>query len=227
MHGPAGPVFLRFGRDNLEPLLEAIGNPRREAADAREEAEAEVRRAEFQAQVRRAAQEQAAKKAAESAREAAQREARRPACASCGTRFTDEHWEAAEKTNWGVPVDTHPQLCDGCKHQAVAATQEADHPEPLPDWAKQTDFLRYPRRPRCTECKAAFTNERWKAVERIGWGVLLPEPRPTLCGDCDQREREGLEQAQIELGWTGRVQEQEQAVPEQKAQGRWFSRFRR
>ncbi|MFF5475451.1 replication-relaxation family protein [Streptomyces achromogenes] len=228
-HGPAGPVFLRFGRDDLEPLLEAIGNPRREAADAREEAEAEVRRAEFQAQVRRAAQEQAAKQAAEAAREAAQREARRPACARCGTRFTDERWEAAEKTDWGVPVDTHPQLCDGCKHQAVAATQEADRPEPLPDWAKQTEFLRYPRRPRCTECKAAFTNERWKAVNRTGWGPVPMEARPTLCGDCDQREREGLRQAQIELGWTGRAQEQEQeqAVPEQKAQGRWFSRFRR
>lgn len=34
-HGPAGPVFLRFGRDHPQPLLEAIGNPRREAADAR------------------------------------------------------------------------------------------------------------------------------------------------------------------------------------------------
>ncbi|MCZ0210724.1 replication-relaxation family protein [Streptomyces sp. UMAF16] len=230
-HGPAGPVFLRFGRDHMEPLLDAIGNPRLEAAAAREEEEARVRQAQYQAQVRRAVQEQAAKKAAEAARETAQREARRPACASCGTRFTDERWEAAEKTDWGVAVDTHPQLCDGCKHQAVAAIQEADCPEPLPDWAKQTDFLRYPRRPRCTECKAAFTNERWKAVERIGWGVLLPEPRPTLCGACDQREREGIEQSQIELGWTGRPQEQKQeqqgqAVPERKAGG-WFSRFRR
>ncbi|MEU9706183.1 hypothetical protein [Streptomyces sp. NPDC047981] len=32
--GPNGPVFLRFGRDHMEPLREAICNPRREAADA-------------------------------------------------------------------------------------------------------------------------------------------------------------------------------------------------
>ncbi|MEV3851948.1 hypothetical protein AB0N56_34710 [Streptomyces microflavus] len=25
---PVGPVFLRFGRDHMQPLLEAIGNPR-------------------------------------------------------------------------------------------------------------------------------------------------------------------------------------------------------
>ncbi|WP_181792660.1 hypothetical protein [Streptomyces sp. WELS2] len=43
--------------------------------------------------------------------------------------------------------------------------------------------------------------------------------------DRDQREREGIEQSHIELGWTGRSQEQEQALPGQKAQGRWFSRF--
>ncbi|MGW5678234.1 replication-relaxation family protein [Streptomyces sp. NPDC003860] len=34
-HGPAGPAFWRYGRDRLEPLLDAIGNPRRDAALAR------------------------------------------------------------------------------------------------------------------------------------------------------------------------------------------------
>ncbi|MGW1552948.1 hypothetical protein ACWCQX_40730, partial [Streptomyces sp. NPDC002346] len=29
-HGPAGPVFLRFGRDRMQSLREVIGNPRRE-----------------------------------------------------------------------------------------------------------------------------------------------------------------------------------------------------
>ncbi|MDJ0465498.1 hypothetical protein [Streptomyces sp. H27-C3] len=28
------PVFLRFGRDHMQPLLETIGNPRLEVADA-------------------------------------------------------------------------------------------------------------------------------------------------------------------------------------------------
>ncbi|MFF9497914.1 replication-relaxation family protein [Streptomyces flaveolus] len=30
-HGPAGPAFWRFGRDHREPLLDAIGNARRDA----------------------------------------------------------------------------------------------------------------------------------------------------------------------------------------------------
>ncbi|WP_369386208.1 hypothetical protein AB5J72_00140 [Streptomyces sp. CG1] len=34
-HGPTGPAFWRFGRDHREPLLDAIGNPRRDAALAR------------------------------------------------------------------------------------------------------------------------------------------------------------------------------------------------
>ncbi|MFB8016882.1 replication-relaxation family protein, partial [Streptomyces rochei] len=134
-HGPTGPVFLRFGRDHPRPLLEAIGNPRRDAADAREAEEWRVRQEEHQAQLRKAAQEQAAKKAVQAARETARREASRPACTSCGTRFTDERWEAAEETDWGRPVDTHPTLCDACKHVAVAAAEadQQEQEEPLPD----------------------------------------------------------------------------------------------
>ncbi len=45
--------------------------------------------------------------------------------------------------------------------------------------------MRFPRCPHCTECKAAFTDERWKAVEHTGWGPVRMEARPTLCGDCD------------------------------------------
>ncbi|MGO4463538.1 hypothetical protein AB4039_40675, partial [Streptomyces sp. M-16] len=30
-HGPGGPVFLRFGRTHMQPLHDAIGNPRRDA----------------------------------------------------------------------------------------------------------------------------------------------------------------------------------------------------
>ncbi|MEU6887925.1 hypothetical protein ABZ918_22425 [Streptomyces viridosporus] len=66
-HGPAGPAFWRFGRDHRQPLLDAIGNPRR---------------ASRQEQRRRAE------------REAAQREARRPVCADCGRKFTDDRWKA-------------------------------------------------------------------------------------------------------------------------------------
>ncbi|WP_326614487.1 hypothetical protein OG949_40080 [Streptomyces scopuliridis] len=115
-HGPAGAVFARFGRAHPQPLLEAIGNPRREAADARQEAAYEARQEEYKAQARRAAQEQAAKKAAE-------REARRPVCIGCWAKFTDERWEATQATDWGTPKDSHPKLCDDCKHRAQAAAQ--------------------------------------------------------------------------------------------------------
>jgi hypothetical protein len=76
-HGPAGAIFRRFGRPHNQTLL-AIGNPRREAHDARQQAEYEAREREYKEQLRRAAEQKRA-----------EREARRPVCASCGTRFTD------------------------------------------------------------------------------------------------------------------------------------------
>jgi hypothetical protein len=89
--------------------------------------------------------------------------------------------------------------------------------------AEQQDFQRSPRRPACTECGASFSDERWKATERVGWGAS-PEPRPSLCGDCDRRFVTDLQQAWPDAH---RHQEQGQAVPEQKAGGTWLSRFRR
>ncbi|WP_437105474.1 hypothetical protein [Streptomyces sp. enrichment culture] len=76
---------------------------------------------------------------------------------------------------------------------------------------------------RCTNCGAEFTDERWRAVERVGWGTAQ-EPRPSLCGDCDRQADTDVQQA-----WPGahRHQEHDQAVPEQKAGGTWLSRFRR
>ncbi|MEU0671999.1 hypothetical protein ABZ330_03780 [Streptomyces sp. NPDC006172] len=222
-HGPAGPVFLRFGRDHMQPLREAIGNPRREAADARAREADSVREEEFQAQARRAAQEQAAKKAAE-------REALRPVCTGCGAKFTDERWEAAQgqAKDWGAPKDSHPHLCDDCKQRAIAAERQAagrqEHQEPVRRGAEQQGFQRSPHRPVCTECGAAFTDERWKATERrVGWGAFS-EPRPSLCGDCDRRFVTDLQQAWPDAH---RHEEQGQAVPEQKAGGTWLSRFRR
>ncbi|MGW4221699.1 replication-relaxation family protein [Streptomyces bacillaris] len=228
-HGPQGLVFFRFGRDRPQSLLDAIGNPRLAAVHAREREKARVRQAEYQAQLREIAREQAAKKAVEAAREAAQREASRPACAGCGARFTDERWEAAEETDWGRPVDTHPHLCDDCKAATVASAaptpgRQEEHQEPLPEWARP-EFMRFPRRPRCTECKAAFTDERWKAVERTGWGPLPMEARPTLCGDCDLQFESDLDQA-----WgVSRRQEQhdqDQADVPRPKPGGWFSRLR-
>ncbi len=57
----------------------------------------------------------------------------------------------------------------------------------------------------------------------VHWlGRLTPKARPTLCGDCDQRHGTDWEEA-----WPNATrQEQESAVPEQKATG-WLSRLRR
>ncbi|MFF4829927.1 hypothetical protein ACFY20_45180, partial [Streptomyces sp. NPDC001312] len=107
-HGPAGPAFWRFGRDHREPLLDAIGNPRRDAylARRRQAAREEQRRHEEQ--------------------EAAQREARRPVCEDCGHKFTDDRWKAVDSRDWSLPRESHPRLCEDCQSRAVAAEQQAE-----------------------------------------------------------------------------------------------------
>ncbi|MFF0700190.1 hypothetical protein ACFYVC_07785 [Streptomyces tendae] len=96
-HGPAGAVFRRFGRPHKQTLLDAIGNRRREAADARQRAEHDARQREHQEELRRIA-----------AQHRAEREACRPVCAGCGTRFTDERWKAIEPAGWGRPARDPP-----------------------------------------------------------------------------------------------------------------------
>ncbi|MFD0547830.1 RNA polymerase sigma factor [Streptomyces rectiviolaceus] len=58
-HGPAGRVFWRFGRDHYESLLDAIGNPRMDAALADRRKHEEARRAAFQADQQRREEEKA------------------------------------------------------------------------------------------------------------------------------------------------------------------------
>ncbi|MET9663087.1 hypothetical protein [Streptomyces sp. NPDC006510] len=55
----------------------------------------------------------------------AEREARRPARASCGVKFTDDRWKAAAAHPKPGP-QWHPTLCDSWENQAVAADQQAD-----------------------------------------------------------------------------------------------------
>jgi hypothetical protein len=114
-HGPAGAIFRRFGRPHNQTLLEAIGNPRREAHDARQQAEYAAREREYKEQLRRAAEQKRA-----------EREARRPVCAVCGTRFTDARWKAIEPAGWDAPRETHPHLCDDCKQRAITAERQAE-----------------------------------------------------------------------------------------------------
>ncbi|GGV54941.1 hypothetical protein GCM10010245_86950 [Streptomyces spectabilis] len=116
-HGPAGAVFRRFGWPHNQTLIEAIGNPCREAYDARKQAEYAARQREHQEELRRIA-----------AQHRDEREASRPVCAGCGTRFTDERWKAIEPAGWDAPRETHPHLCDDCKQQAVTAERQAQQP---------------------------------------------------------------------------------------------------
>ncbi|WRZ96467.1 replication-relaxation family protein (plasmid) [Streptomyces sp. NBC_01007] len=111
-HGPTGPAFWRFGRDHREPLLDAIGNPRRDAALAsrRQAAREEQRRRE--------------------AREAAAQEARRPFCTDCGNKFSDDRWAAVvDVRDWSQPRESHPHLCEDCQDRAIAAQAQAEADE--------------------------------------------------------------------------------------------------
>lgn len=111
------PSRARRGRTGVPPLRPrpqaappgSDRNPRREAANARERARHEAREREYKKQLRRAPEQKAA-----------EHEARRPACASCGTKFTDDCWKAAAAYPKPGP-QWYPALCDPCEEQAVAA----------------------------------------------------------------------------------------------------------
>ncbi|MGW2259059.1 hypothetical protein ACWCXE_14645 [Streptomyces sp. NPDC001780] len=76
---------------DLGQAVEAIGSARREAATARARAERDAREREYKEQLCRAAE-----------RRKAEREARRPVCAECGTKFTDERWQTVDAAGWGA-----------------------------------------------------------------------------------------------------------------------------
>lgn len=121
-HGPAGRIFWRFGRgswsrESFQPLLDANGNPRQVAAEADQEARWKAEQEAHQAEQQRRAEQ-----------EAAEREARRPVCADCGARFTDERWKASIAVDWGRR-DSHPHLCDDCKARALEAERQAEQAE--------------------------------------------------------------------------------------------------
>ncbi|MEU2872992.1 replication-relaxation family protein [Streptomyces olivoreticuli] len=130
-YGPAGPAFWRFGRDGRQPLLDAIGNPRRDAAIVRR---------------RTAAREQERRRAEQ---EATAREARRPVCADCGLKFSDDRYAyiEAHRGTW----DDDLTLCSACQkakeeddraeretwQPALAPAPTASEPGPEPERAKR------------------------------------------------------------------------------------------
>ena len=88
-HGPTGTVFWRFGRPHWQSLTDAIGNPRRDAAQARQQAESDRRAAEYRAEQQRLAEEKER-----------EREAKRPVCLGCATKFTDERGSHVQDMAW-------------------------------------------------------------------------------------------------------------------------------
>lgn len=113
-HGPNGPIFLRLGRTHMQPLRDAIGNPRRDAVLARRAERARAQQEEYQEQLRRAAEQKRA-----------EHEAARPACAGCGTKLDNDRWE-----NTRLSPETghrwHPTLCEPCEDKTVAAEDQAE-----------------------------------------------------------------------------------------------------
>ncbi|WP_432128377.1 replication-relaxation family protein [Streptomyces sp. bgisy082] len=96
--GAAGKVWRRLGREEWQTLGEALDNPDGERLYRVQWREAKRRREE---------------------REAAEREARRPVCTRCGTKFTDERWEylLGRGRSWGDRTD---ELCGPCRDEHFA-----------------------------------------------------------------------------------------------------------
>ncbi|MFD6185031.1 hypothetical protein [Streptomyces goshikiensis] len=91
-----------------------IGNLRRDAALARQAERMTAQQEEYQEQLRRAGE-----------RKRVEREAARPVCAGCGTKFDNDRWSNAAASRerghrW------HPTLCETCEEKAVAAADQAE-----------------------------------------------------------------------------------------------------
>ncbi|MFI0742737.1 replication-relaxation family protein [Streptomyces sp. NPDC021100] len=97
--GAAGAVWRRLGRDEWQTLTEALDNPDGDRLYAVQWKEAKRRQAEH---------------------EAAHREAQRPVCTRCGSKFTDDRWQETTRPSWPGERD---RLCGPC------ATEAADHAE--------------------------------------------------------------------------------------------------
>ncbi|MFC7965475.1 replication-relaxation family protein [Streptomyces cinereoruber] len=97
--GAGGPVWRRLGRQEWQTLDEALDNPDGE-------------------RLYRVQEEQSRRRQAE--RKAAEREAQRPVCTQCGTRFTDERWQVTTRSSWPGQWDG---LCGPCEKEAVGRAE--------------------------------------------------------------------------------------------------------
>ncbi|WP_221355399.1 hypothetical protein [Streptomyces beigongshangae] len=94
----AGKVWRRLGRQEWQTLNEALDNPDGDRLHAVQSKEAHRRRQE---------------------REAAAKEARRPVCARCGAKFTDERWEYL-LSRGRLGADRTDKLCGPCLDEYYA-----------------------------------------------------------------------------------------------------------
>jgi hypothetical protein len=122
----------QLGLRPRKPLLDAIGNARRDAYLTRR------RQAARQEQLCR--QE----------REAAQREAWRPVCKDCGQKFTDDRWEAIGHTGDWSKRQSHSHLCENCQDRPL---QRSGRPKPTNASAAAR---RQRNRPPCRRPAAGF-----------------------------------------------------------------------
>ena len=102
-HGAGAAVWRRLGRTGEQTLTAALDNPDGDALYRRQYARAE---------------------AEDKRRRAAEREARRPVCKRCGTKFTDQRWEeTTARDAWKVAGDS--SVCGSCHADDVAREEAA------------------------------------------------------------------------------------------------------
>ncbi|WP_073819262.1 hypothetical protein [Kitasatospora sp. CB01950] len=105
------PIWRRFGRTGWHTLNHALDNPDGDQLLAAQRAAADQARREQQA---------------------AEHEARRPACTRCAAKFTDERWEEKKRTVWD------DGLCGSCR-QADAEQRERREAEEAAERRRVTD----------------------------------------------------------------------------------------
>ncbi|MGW0771573.1 hypothetical protein [Streptomyces sp. NPDC002676] len=101
-HGADATVWRRLGRTGEQTLTAALDNPDGDTLFRRQAAQAD---------------------AEEERRQVAEREARRPVCARCGAKFTDERWEETT-VRGGAWKAGDLSACGSCHADDVAAARQ-------------------------------------------------------------------------------------------------------
>ena len=153
-HGPAGPAFWRFGRPGLQPLDDAVGNPRKDAADARRWAADERRAEQYRAE------------------QAAEREARRPGVPTAAPSSPTRGGPSPKRTP-GASRSTATRSCAGTARRRQSRRSGSARPrrrKPTGSGARRRRPCRPPPKPRSPARRAGF----WDASAADSGGALQP-----------------------------------------------------